>query len=302
MNISLAELAANIVGKIVQSRELSVSQIIGLGSVNVVFLIETNVGKYIVRLNRQESLNRFKKEHWCINKALLLGIPSPSVIEYGQIADAAYMVQTFVDGQNGKIVPEHQVGIWEKLGQYARLYHSVSVIGFGEDLTDDDQGTFKDSWTRFVLYNMNSLSAQDALLALGVLTYTTSTQLRRRFEELMHRPFTFGLNHGDLSEQNVLVNQRGEIFLLDWGCAGAYIVPHFDFNVVLHSGLSPESRKFQSFLQGYGLSDAEFKEMRPELNVLAALHAVDKLRWAIDRNPAKISEFARQAKQVIALL
>ncbi len=302
MVLSPEELTARLAAKFLQNGEFSITPILGLGKVNIVRLIETKTDKYVVRLNLEETASRFRKENWCIHKAAALGIPSPQLIEYGEFSGATYMIQAFIEGSNGKSVGGDKTPIWTKLGQYARLYHTVSVIGFGEDLIDEQGGVFQDTWQRFVRYNVDSLNVKDPLRAMGVLTAKTSVQLRIQFAQLLQTPFRFGLTHGDVADWNTVVNPQGKIFLLDWGCAEAHIVPHHELTNMMQSGFVQESAEFQAFLDGYGLTKADFQAMQPDLHLLSALQAIDKLRWAIDRNPIKIAEFAQRAKQAVASL
>jgi serine/threonine-protein kinase RIO1 len=132
-----------------------------------------------------------------------------------------------------------------------------------------------------------------------VLTPTTSDQLRAVFEALLDTPFTFGLCHGDLSEKNVLLHPSGEVYLLDWGCAEAHIVPHFELFTILSNHVPEDSREFQAFLQGYGLND--YADLKPQIEMIKLLTFVDKLRWAIDRSPENIEAFAERARQQIAV-
>ena len=131
-----------------------------------------------------------------------------------------------------------------------------------------------------------------------------SRWIRDLFEELKGKTFHFGLNHGDLSIWNTLVEPSGKISLLDWGSAEAHIVPHFDMLHILGRHLNdraPAAEEMTAFRQGYGLSDEEHRRLKPELERLFLLASFDKLRWAIDRNPSRIREFTDRAKTALRL-
>ncbi len=299
MDDSIQSLARQIAFDVTGAQPLQVIPIVGLGSVNAVFRVETPNDRCIIRLNPDRRISVFEKERWCMEQALNLGLPTSTVIAVGALPEAAFMVQTFVEGQNGRDYAGKTDFIWERLGNYSRLIHNVAVRGFGEDLADAATGRFKDSWQRFVAYNISSLVPGDALIRLGVVTPRTSLVLRSRFERLLETPFAFGLNHGDLALRNTLIAPDGTVVLLDWGCAEAHIVPHFELIELMRLGVAEYSPDFAAFLYGYGLSAAEYREMLPDLRMLRALRAVDKLRWAIDRSPADIPEFAIRARQAI---
>jgi tRNA A-37 threonylcarbamoyl transferase component Bud32 len=138
----------------------------------------------------------------------------------------------------------------------------------------------------YVNYNIESLNENDQLLKLKVLTQRESRIIRTIFEELKGQSFDFGLNHGDLSLKNVIVNEFGNVHLIDWGSAEASIVPHHDLIQMLKMRMlenDPADADSQSFLEGYGISPFELAQMLPTLESLLLLRAFDKLRWALDR-------------------
>jgi hypothetical protein len=153
-------------------------------------------------------------------------------------------------------------------------------------------------------YNIECLTDDDQLIDLGVVNREQSRRIRGLFEELRGKAFQFGLNHGDLSIWNTLVEPSGKLNLLDWGSAEAHIVPHFDMLHIVGHHLkdgTPTVEEMSAFRLGYGLSDEEHRRLRLEVDRLFLLSSFDKLRWAIDRNPARIGEFAERAKTVLRL-
>lgn len=55
----------------------------------------------------------------------------------------------------------------------------------------------------------------------------------------------------------------------------------------------------QSFLDGYGISQSEFEQMRPTLQSLLLLRAFDKLRWAIDCGIEGLESFTTHARRAV---
>jgi Ser/Thr protein kinase RdoA (MazF antagonist) len=283
-------------------------RLIGQGSNNKNFLVETTAGRVVVKLShahrRHRALRDYQKEKWCIEQSSALGIPGPSVLSVGEAGDNAYMIETFVEGVNGKEIEGDRIAIWRKLGEYAKLAHSIKVTGWGEDFFDDTPGGQRASWLKFLNYNIESLTDDDQLIELGVASRRQSRRIRDLFEELKAKTFQFGLNHGDLSIWNTLVEPSGKISLLDWGSAEAHIVPHFDMLHILGRHLEdgvPAIEEMSAFRQGYGLSEGEHRRLKPELDHLFLLTSFDKLRWAIDRNPSRIQELTERAKTALRL-
>src|SRR5258706_147239 len=154
---------------------------------------------------------------------------------------------------------------------------------------------------RYLAYNIESLNPQDKLLELEALNVEQLKKVKALFEELLQKQFTFGLNHGDLSLKNVIVSPQDKVSLFDWGSAEAEIVPHHDFGEILKSSLKSSSPEFKSFLNGYGLSETEYKQLVGDIYGLMLLRAIDKLRWAIDRNPTDIPAFVEKVKEIFQL-
>ena len=127
--------------------------------------------------------------------------------------------------------------------------------------------------------------------------------MRRVFADLREREFTFSLNHGDLSLKNTIVDRGGKVNLLDWGSAEAAVVPHHDLIQMLKMQMlegDPSDEEIAAFLEGYGISPAEYDQMLPELDSLLALRAFDKLRWAIEWNAAEVGRFADHARDALS--
>ncbi|MDQ0233257.1 phosphotransferase [Metabacillus malikii] len=213
------------------------------------------------------------------------------------------MIQTFVAGENGLDSVKPKPEIWRQLGMYASRIHTIPVKGYGENLADPTQGLFQSpphagsdgSWLGYVNYNINSLTTDDRLLALDVITHSESNKIRKLFEALKTERFRFALNHGDLSLKNTIVNKKGKVILLDWGSAEVTVAPYGDIIGMMSQTLDDRPNdEYEAFLKGYGLLETEIASLRP----LLLLRAFDKLRWAIDKSPDLIvpySTFARRA-------
>ncbi|WP_440112346.1 aminoglycoside phosphotransferase family protein [Paenibacillus sp. QZ-Y1] len=298
--------AERIVSHFLPGQVKSSHHILGKGFVNQVCLVETESEKVVVRMNNKDNFPTFMKEKWCIEQATAAGIPGPQTLSVGITDEVAYMIQTFVEGDNGLDSSVFESEIWRKLGAYAQRIHSIQVTGFGGDLIDPVQGTFHSpphpgsdgSWDGYVQYNINSLTEHDRLIELGVITKMESETIRHWFEQLKMEKFRFGLCHGDLSLKNTIVNETGQVILLDWGSAEVTVVPHGDIIHLLRCqlrGEGPDAEQLRAFFEGYGISKQELDQMRHVL----LLQAFDTLRWAIDQSPGEIESYAAFAKQAL---
>jgi tRNA A-37 threonylcarbamoyl transferase component Bud32 len=303
------EKAANIIAEFSDEPIEDISQIIGQGLVNKVFKIRTNSNEVILRFRDEAgAFEEYRKEGWCIKQASKLGIPVPEVIRVGKFGETPYMIQSYINGSNGQNAMVDSKIIWKKLGEYIRTIHSIEIQGFGLNMIDYENGVFGDSfnptWIEHINYNISSLTEEDKLISLNVYEKNQLSEIMNIFSELKSKKFKFGLNHSDIALRNTIINNESEIYLIDWGCALAHVVPYYDlltlFKGKIYCG-SPDDHEIQAFLEGYGISKSEFEDLKPELYSIMLLDAFDKLRWAIDKSPSDIEAFAKYAKSVLQL-
>ncbi len=275
---------------------IEVNPIINRGQVNQIYFLKTAKEKYILRTDLSEdTTNRFQKEMWCAEVANDQGVFSPKVFTVGLEGEHPYMIMSYVEGKNGDESTEDEKDkIWKKLGKYARKIHSIPVKGYGEGMTAP--GVFKDSWSRYVNYNISSLTQNDKVIELGVITEKESEKMKNIFLELLNTNFNFGLIHHDLSLKNTILTTNGEVCLIDWGSAKSAPVPHLDIAEILDSSLDENSKQFALFLEGYGLTFQEYEKIKPEMAKVNLLIHTDKLRWALDRKKEKIGHFSQEVK------
>ncbi len=299
----LARLAAEIASHFFGEPPASVIPIEGKGSVNQIFVARAGSSQVVVRMSDDpEAAGQYEKEAWCIEHAARRGIPGPKVLANGEARGFAYMIQTFIEGDDGRESSVAPSRLWRALGKYAKLIHAIEVGGLGLELSDITRGDSQSSWLSHVNYNIESLCADDALIDLKVLTWPQSNAVRGMFEVLRGRRFDFGLTHGDISLKNVIVGESGEVSLLDWGSAAADIVPHMELIELLRMNMlenDPDAAGLRSFLDGYGMTPAAFEAMRPDLEALLLLRAFDKLRWAIDHHVRNLEDYVSEARRVL---
>lgn len=295
------DLAAQVATAYLRRPLQAVAPITGKGSVNLIFTAHARDAAVLVRMSKPEDGARallfYEKEAWCLAQAAAAGIPGPQVLEIGRWDGRPYMLQTLVEGVNGEDSGSDEAHIWHVLGQYARRIHTIPIDGFGESLADFHRGNAQAEWHAYVDYNLRSLTPDDALLRLHVYRPEQVEEIRHVFQTLRATPVRIGLNHYDLALRNTLVDATGQVTLLDWGSAEAHVVPHYDLLEILRH-LSPGDARFAAFLAGYGLDDAEFAALLPQVRSLALLKAFDLTRWAIDRCPPRIEEIAEQARRL----
>lgn len=302
--------------KSVTAPEVSVSPILGKGFVNEVWIAETSGRRIVIRMNTEDSRasDIYLKEKWCMEQAGFAGIPGPEVLEIGRCGEIPYMIQSFENGVNGLDHSADPALLWSVIGEYAARLHRIPVKGYGENLSDPERGTFfspphpgsDGSWNDYLRYNIESLNDGDRLLELGVITVAQSRQARELFESLAGQEWDFGLNHGDLSLNNILVSNTQapdeaspHVVLIDWGSAEVGPVPHVDLMQLMLIQMiegRPGDDEIFAFLKGCGLPVSVLEESKK----LFVLRSFDKLRWAIDCSPGDVAQFADIARRAFA--
>jgi len=296
--------ASRIIHSLLNEQVVKLTPLVGKGRINKVFIVETANHKVVLRMSeRSDALDEYTKEAWCIEQAAARGVPVPSVMRVGQLEGNAYIVQSYIAGEDGLDSAAPKLGIWRELGKYARLVHAIGVHGFGPQLSEITGGDARRSWLRYLEHNIDSLTPNGPLIKLNVLTQLQSKLIRDVFAGLRRHEFTFGLIHGDLSLRNAIIDKRGQVHLLDWGLAEAGIVPHHDLIEMLMMNMlggNPDDAQIQAFLDGYRIAPAEFKRMMPELESLLVLRAFDQLRSAIDSNVEDLESFVFHARLCVS--
>ncbi len=271
---------------------LSVSEIAGFGSVNRVFEIHGTRGEYIIRLNTDEKKLEYQKENWCISKIRDLGIPTPKVLSYGLVKNSSFMVQEKVSGINGvKCNRRDKIKIWEKLGNYAKIFQQVKRI----EENEVEENEFHKSWKSRLEYNLGELNEEDSLVKKKIFSAVEHKKIRTVLSSIESIDFNVGLVHGDLCPRNVISN--GDlIYLLDWGTAEINVVPHTEIGVLLLSG-EASSVELNHFLKGLGLTPNKYMAIEHELKILNLLQRLDKYRWAEGKGISSIKEYEEKIKK-----
>jgi Ser/Thr protein kinase RdoA (MazF antagonist) len=263
----------------------SVVEISGLGTCNKVFAAQNGLQKVVIRLNADRDDREFFKENWCMAQAATANAAVPQAMSFGVKDGWNYNVQSFEGGVNAATAAD-QAGIWYWLGETASRFHKVKVTGFGDALSDEKTGTFDGDWQDYVSSNLQAIKG---LESFSILSETQRENLQVRFEEFAEKQFGFGLCHGDLKPGNVVLDGNRKT-LIDWGCAHAQIVPHYDFIELLRDH-AVDGLEVRAFMDGYGLTPSA--GLMREIESLLLLCTFDVMRWARDRKPSML-DFKQQ--------
>jgi aminoglycoside phosphotransferase (APT) family kinase protein len=257
------------------------------GEVNQTYLVTTLSQEFVARINSKDEFRRFQKEKWCIEQAAHLGVATSPVIDLGTYKNESFMLLEYIAGTSGMDF-DNKKHTWQTIGRYAKLIHSIPVQGFGEGLDDITEGT-ANSWVKYIDDNLHSMTDPVQFYDQEIATAEQVEYLVDGFKELKSQTYKFGLSHGDMSLRNVIIDSSNCVHLIDWGAAEAYIVPHYDLGVILTDSLNEDSDEFREVLDGYGLGADQYQDIRDDIQTLMLLIAFDKVRWAMDRKPERLS-------------
>jgi len=110
------------------------------------------------------------------------------------------------------------------------------------------------------------------------------------------KEYKVGLIHGDLSPRNIIVNDSS-MYLLDWGTAAIDIIPYNEFGIILIEG-EADKEEFNSFLNGMGIDEKKYVEIKTTIRKSNILHRLDKYRWATDYDVENLKNYTDKLRQV----
>lgn len=307
----LEELAGKIGSSYLEQPIVEVKPILGKGRINRIFVVRAESRQIVVRINdlipAPDAPEGYAKEQWCLEQTAAIGVPGPAVLQVGERDNHAFMVQSLVPGANAADVPAKQAMVWTELGRYARLMHNVDVSRASVEGQESASGLFSPlsvtthaAWLRCIQAGIDALTEAEDVLAGDVYPRNQTDDIVAGIEELKAVPFRAGLNHGDLSLTNAMIDSDGCVYLLDWGSALAHAVPYYDLSQMLKiqaASNEPDTSQIEAFLTGYGISLPDMPAVRSTSARLLLLRAFAKARWAIRNNHPEAHSFASIARR-----
>lgn len=187
------------------------------GCINSCFEFSSKDTSYFLKFNSADKYpNMFETEAEGLNLLSQTScINIPKVIEVGRFENISYIILEFIKSERKKS------NYWEDFGQKLASLHKNTNSTFGLNFDNyigslTQINTTKDSWTDFFIENR-----LEKLVALcydyQLIDYQTKKQFNQfysRLEKLIPKENP-SLIHGDLWSGNVIVNQKGEVCLVD---------------------------------------------------------------------------------------
>lgn len=267
----------------------SVKKLFG-GTVNQTYKISSENGEFVIRINTIDQINVFKKEIYCYEVAYKLGIPSPEVIDLYEDSKHCVLITKYIPGLSDKeIIKESRLHVWRKLGEYSQLISSIKELPYGED-AENVSDAKSHYLNKMLSYSIEEFSnSNDYFVKNNIFNQSEVKRVINLLDTLKSElvKVDFGLIHGDLSLSNVVLNDEGGVYLIDWGCAKLSPVPDFPVMELYLQSILKESFQVEfifEFLKGYGLDNNYINKTRERLNAMSLLNYTDKIRWAVDND------------------
>jgi len=267
------------------------------GNENHAVRVRSDAADVVVRFTRDAARrgdDPFDVEAWCAGAAARVGIRTAPVV-----------ARTHVDGVSVLVV-EHVAGVpttagdldgWRAVGTVAARLARVPAADAPDGLFSRFGRDLDAAWEAHLAYNLDALGGDDPLPGLGVYGPADRGPLRDVVASVRDLDLRQGLVHGDLCHRNLLTAPDGGYVVLDWGCAQAGPTPWTDLEAVhrWHVTGDAETRVSDAAWAAVLAAVLEETGTAPDdaarvVGSLAVLHALDVVRWALDRRPERLAE------------
>lgn len=266
---------------------------------NSVYSFKCNDKRYIFKFFRNEYWPEDGKLQF-VNELLLENdIPCAKLFTFTRDNPEfpnGYLIEQELNGITAdklQFAQSHKTEFYKKLAVLVSNIHRISIKGFG--YIGDGEG---DSESMYSFFDDEFDDRTEALIEKGIYTESALREMKnimlnalRRFDDL---PSV--LCHGDLSKKNVIVQDNGELVLIDWDDAMSYNwmadIARFTFWMKMNYSEQDYSLFRNMFLDSYqGPRKDEFAIFEKAFHIYISL---DFLNFAINIGDMNIQQFAKE--------
>jgi protein-ribulosamine 3-kinase len=220
---------------------LSVAPVSG-GSINAVYCLQTQGGKYLLKVNDSSRLpNMFRREAEGLQAiAAVKAITVPQIILQDEAGDTSFLLLEWIESRR----PTVKASVL--LGRQLAGMHRSTAVSFGFD-TDNYMGSLTQSnkahtaWSEFFIQErlmpMVKLAADKQLLIK--VDIAGFERLYKKLPELFYEEAP-SLIHGDLWGGNYLTDENGKPYLID----PAVSYGHREFDIAMTTLFGGFAREF----------------------------------------------------------
>ena len=269
------------------------------GNQNHVVRVRAAGADVVVRFTRDAGRlgeDPFDVEAWCAPAAAAAGIRTAPVVARTHVDGVSVLVVAHVAG--APTAADDLAG-WRAVGAAAARLAEVGTDDAPDGLFSRFGRDLDAAWDEHLVYNLDALGPNDALPGLGVYDVRDRSRLRDVVASVRDRRLAQGLAHGDLCHRNLVTASDGGYVILDWGSAQVGPTPWTDLELVhrWHVTGDAETPVSAAAWDEVLAATIERTAVPPDeaariVGSLAVLHALDVVRWALDRRPDRLAELA----------
>jgi len=255
------------------------------GIEQVVKIVETKTTRYIFKLPHWGSESMVYRENFACSH--IKNVPLPKIIIKGR----DYIIESFIAGQSLnelKISQRQQAKIYIYLGRYINKIHSLKMRGFGE-LQKNACGkhSVPIDYVEFLLKQHRSSLLKTKLFDKALI---------QRLQNYLHDNIVLFTNesvllHGDLIDNNILINKNKISGLIDFGDASCGS-REYDLAKIY---IEKNSKIFNEVLNGYGKKLVNMEKVK----YFAVLHLLYMIPYFYSTNKVKYVKCMRLLKSLI---
>lgn len=272
------------------------------GAYNSVFhiKIEGLITEFIIRISTNPTyIVSYQKEAWCIAKAKEYGIDGPEAYEVNNnIIGTPYIIQKFIDAPAGNKL-KNQNEIWEQLGKYARKINAISTDSYGKvfDWSLNTLSKHK-TWDEYIVQELELGETIEMFEKHKFLSKSQIRKLVNIWDEMKTWDFEPNLTHNDFLPKNALFNSDDRLIaVLDWEMSESGHAPLFD---VAKSTYLLDQDLVDSFIKGYGIKRAKYKEIKPYLTAFMMIREKGYVRYILrDKKNEEIEAVRRRFEDLV---
>lgn len=271
------------------------SKKINQGITNHVYKIESQKGKFLVKVFRNKHWPEDGKLEWIEKQLRKHKVPHAKMVYYSRenkYFRYGLMITEFIDGLNGwdaiKKKRHSLVESWKESGKILGKIHAIKGRKFGH--IKNGAGEEKS----FVIYELKKTKKKlGELVKLKVLSETMAKTLVIKASQTL-KPFNMRfkpvLIHGDASRDNSIVTNSGKFILIDWDNA-TFSVALADYTRMTSwmsvmprwKNETTRIKAKQAFLQGHGnigFTQKEIEAIEPAMHII---FFISLLKFHIER-------------------
>lgn len=252
------------------------------GLTNAVYTFKVSQGEFVIRTHDDPGkIADYQKEQWAMDAARAAGIPTPQVLEVGNVASGnPYMITERVHGIDGCDAPD-RLALLEKLGRTTAVLHGVRTRGFGPvfDWSGNHLSYFE-SWGDWLTNGFDVEKRLRTLARNGLLDRRQVALLRKTAAAMLRWRKPGVLHHGDLRLKNTIVDEDsgGLVALIDWESSMSSPAPYWDLALALHD-LGVDEK--EAFLFGYGIKTSRIEAALPFIRLFNLLNYAKPVELAV---------------------